>query len=79
MLIGGGRTPGVETLACLLLLLLLMLILVLIPMLMLAACPLAWQDLTTADVVLTTYAIVENEHRKAYAGNKVACPDCGRT
>ncbi|CAN0334290.1 unnamed protein product, partial [Hapterophycus canaliculatus] len=37
------------------------------------------QDLTSADVVLTTYAIVENEHRKAYAGNKVPCPDCGRT
>lgn len=37
------------------------------------------QDLVKADVVLTTYAIVENEHRKAYAGNKVACPDCGRT
>ncbi|CAM9136543.1 unnamed protein product [Ectocarpus fasciculatus] len=37
------------------------------------------EDLTSADVVLTTYAIVENEHRKAYAGDKVACPDCGRT
>lgn len=37
------------------------------------------QDLMKADVVLTTYAIVENEHRKAYAGDKVACPDCGRT
>lgn len=37
------------------------------------------QELVQADVVLTTYAIVENEHRKAYAGDKVACPDCGRT
>ncbi|CAM9802362.1 unnamed protein product, partial [Ectocarpus sp. 8 AP-2014] len=37
------------------------------------------EDLTSADVVLTTYAIVENEHRKAYAGDKVACPDCGKT
>ena len=31
-----------------------------------------------ADVILTTYAIVENEHRKAFASAKVSCPDCGR-
>ncbi|CAN0067519.1 unnamed protein product [Discosporangium mesarthrocarpum] len=36
------------------------------------------QDLLSADIVLTTYAIVENEHRKATAGQRVSCPDCGK-
>ncbi|CAM9481009.1 unnamed protein product [Ascophyllum nodosum] len=37
------------------------------------------EDLMKADVILTTYAIVENEHRKAFASAKVSCPDCGRS
>ena len=33
-------------------------------------------DLDSADVVLTTYSIIEGEHRRYCQGDKVACTYC---
>eukprot|EP00953_Heterococcus_sp_UTEX-ZZ885_P035057 18119-Heterococcus_DN1.PRE.2 len=35
-------------------------------------------ELAEADVVLTTYAIIQADHRRMAAKNKITCPDCGK-